>query len=95
MHNYANIDAVFNVIIVNFFNNAVFFIEFIIDITDYLLDDILNRYDSAESAVFINQNSKMMLVFLHFAEERVDILGLRNKICRSEKPFDIDIVETY
>ena len=69
--------------IVNFLYNTVFFVKFIIDITNYLLNYVFYRYDTADSAVFIYQDREMLFFFLQFSEQSVYVLCLWHKVCRS------------
>jgi len=48
-----------------------FVIEFVLDVTDYLFDDVFHADDAGDSAVFVYGNGNMDVAALEFPEEGV------------------------
>ena len=62
---------------------------FLVDIAHDLLDQVLDRHDTGESAILVHQDRHMMPCLLHAAEQLVRILCLRHKKRLVEHPSDI------
>ena len=67
--------------------NEVFFvvIKLVLDVTDDLLEHILNRDDSAQPPVFIVDHRQMISVSAKLLEQHIQALAFRNTRGRTQK----------
>src|SRR5207249_2549561 len=60
-------------------------IGFVVNFTDDLFDQIFHRYQSGDTAVFIDNDYEMVAIVLHFLQKIIDGLGFGNKIHRLDQ----------
>ena len=72
--------------------DIVFFgeIMLVVDFTDDLFDDILDRNEARDTAVFVHHHGEVIASFAELAQQNVETLALRHK---GHWPHDVADVE--
>src|SRR3954452_10150427 len=59
------------------------------DLTDDLLEDVLDRHQPSGAAVLVDDDRNVDLLGLHLSEQLVDRFGLRDEVSRAHDLFDL------
>ena len=68
-------------------------VEFVLDLSDDLLEQVLEGDDSVHRAVLVDDDRHVLILLAELGEERAEILRLRDDVDRSQQVFDLDLAD--